>query len=366
MARESNIELKVGVLIVVCLVIVVGFFLLLGNVRFGESAYIEVDWPTSSGLREGAPVKIVGMAAGRVESVQYLGGKMDEAVGRRVYVRVKLSIKPELRETLRSDAKFYLTTLGMLGEKYIEIDPGASDKPLPADLIPLGIPPMRIEVMAANLNQALTTATRILADNEEKIGQTLDDISKAAASSRIALDEGKQLVSEVRQTIKNVELKTTSVLGAAEVAIVEFTPGKGETGSHLNTIMARGANMATSLDEAVGDGSEIKGVLRDTRALTAKARIVIDRVGGKAIKVADRVEGLVGTAETTLVEGKSGVLETLANTNELLAVIKQVTSNLRDGKGTVGAMLNDRELFDDARELMKNLKRHPWKFLWKE
>ena len=37
-----------------------------------------------------------------------------------------------------------------------------------------------------------------------------------------------------------------------------------------------------------------------------------------------------------------------------------------DGEGMIGALLNDREMYDDVWEMMKDFKRHPWKFLWKE
>ncbi len=373
MARESRIEIKVGALIVVCLVILIAFFLLLGNITFGESELIEIDWRVSGGLREGAPVKVVGLKAGRVESVEYRGGQYDEAVGRPVYVRVKISIKPELRDTLRKDAQFYLTTLGLLGEKYVEIDPGAADEPLPEGIIPEGVPPMRMEVMAANINKTLSTATRILADNEEKIGKTLDDISKAAEAGREAIDEGRGIVTDLRQTLRKVEGRALGLIDNADAAIVEYTPGKGQTGNDVKRVMASGANLAESLDKAVGDGRQVKAVLDDARQLSGTARRVIDEVGSKAIKVANRVDGLVGKADGLVVETKDALaesrgklVEVVDSTLSLITVTYELAGLLKDGKGTLGALLNDREMFDDARELMKNLKRHPWKFLWKE
>jgi phospholipid/cholesterol/gamma-HCH transport system substrate-binding protein len=68
------------------------------------------------------------------------------------------------------------------------------------------------------------------------------------------------------------------------------------------------------------------------RALTAA-----DRAG----KLMDRSQGLVENASALLVD-------------------------LRAGKGTAGALLAREELYADIKEMVRDLKRNPWKFLWKE
>jgi len=41
-------------------------------------------------------------------------------------------------------------------------------------------------------------------------------------------------------------------------------------------------------------------------------------------------------------------------------------ADLRKGKGTAGALLVDEQIYDDLKELVRDLKRNPWKFFWKE
>jgi phospholipid/cholesterol/gamma-HCH transport system substrate-binding protein len=36
------------------------------------------------------------------------------------------------------------------------------------------------------------------------------------------------------------------------------------------------------------------------------------------------------------------------------------------GEGTVGALLQDEEVYDDLKELIRDLKRHPWKLIWED
>jgi phospholipid/cholesterol/gamma-HCH transport system substrate-binding protein len=43
-----------------------------------------------------------------------------------------------------------------------------------------------------------------------------------------------------------------------------------------------------------------------------------------------------------------------------------VMSRLKAGRGTVGQLLTDQEIYDDLKEMLRNIKRHPWKMLWRE
>ena len=40
--------------------------------------------------------------------------------------------------------------------------------------------------------------------------------------------------------------------------------------------------------------------------------------------------------------------------------------HIRAGKGTVGALVMDEQLFDDLQEMVRDLKHNPWKFFWRE
>jgi phospholipid/cholesterol/gamma-HCH transport system substrate-binding protein len=39
---------------------------------------------------------------------------------------------------------------------------------------------------------------------------------------------------------------------------------------------------------------------------------------------------------------------------------------VRKGNGTAGALLVREEIYADLREMIRDLKRNPWKFFWKE
>ena len=203
MSDVSRIEVKVGALIVVCVLLLVGFVFLLSDFQFGESSELQVDFDTSAGLKRGAPVKVSGLTAGRIEQVTFHGGKLDPELKRPVYVRVHLTIDPEIGATLKKDARFFITTIGLLGEKYVEIDPGESTEPL-GTTIPLGVPPMRIEVMAANMNTFLAVGANLLKENRQAVKDTIDDVRAAVKSARQTVEEGREMVAQAKKQLNNI------------------------------------------------------------------------------------------------------------------------------------------------------------------
>ena len=355
---ETNIEVKVGALIAVCVLLLGGFLLLLGDFHVGEDTGIKVDFGTSAGLKSGAPVKVSGLTAGRVEQVEFLGGTIDAELNRPVYVRVHLSMKPEIAATLRDDAKFYITTIGLLGEKYVEIDPGKSKTKL-GNAIKEGIPPMRIEVMAANLNTFLDVGSTILRENKEILTQTMQDVRAATKAAREAVEEGKAMIVEARKKVKSITEKGEAVLIAAELALKEYTPGHGDTGNDIKRVASQSSELVSTINKTVGDGHKIKAIIDDVRSVTGSIRKVVSKAEVKIDALLDNVDQAVRDATGLIAEGKKRVGKFLDQAGVLM-------EKLRDGEGTIGALLNDREMYDDAREMMKDLKRHPWKFLWKE
>jgi phospholipid/cholesterol/gamma-HCH transport system substrate-binding protein len=43
-----------------------------------------------------------------------------------------------------------------------------------------------------------------------------------------------------------------------------------------------------------------------------------------------------------------------------------IVNHIKSGKGTVGALVMDEEIYDDMQEMVRDLKHNPWKFLWRE
>src|SRR5262245_19652457 len=102
--RERGLEWKVGLLILISSAILVGFIFVLGNFSLRPGFTISVDFDYVGSLQPGAPIKVSGIKVGKVEDIEFRGGKVDAALGKRVQVRVTAWIEDRVQDAIRSDA----------------------------------------------------------------------------------------------------------------------------------------------------------------------------------------------------------------------------------------------------------------------
>jgi len=114
-------ELAVGVFLLIGIFSLIYISVKLGKLEvLGREGYtLYASFENAGGLKSGASVEIAGVKIGTVESV-----KLDN-----YQAMVGLTINRNVK--IQDDAIASVKTSGLLGEKYVEITPGASDKVLP-------------------------------------------------------------------------------------------------------------------------------------------------------------------------------------------------------------------------------------------
>ena len=119
--ERTRVNITVG-LFVVLGVLALGYLSVkLGRVSFlGGGGYVVfAEFPSVGGLKPGSTVEIAGVEVGRVENI---GLKDYEAL---VTLRISGGVK------LQEDAIASIKTKGLIGEKYVRISPGGSEKIIP-------------------------------------------------------------------------------------------------------------------------------------------------------------------------------------------------------------------------------------------
>ena len=116
--ERTRVNIAVGIFVILGILALGYLSVSLGQVSFlgGRGYTITVDFPSVGGLKTGSTVEIAGVEIGRVESI----GLADYQA--RVILRVHSGI------TLQEDSIASIKTKGLIGEKYIRISPGGSDK----------------------------------------------------------------------------------------------------------------------------------------------------------------------------------------------------------------------------------------------
>jgi phospholipid/cholesterol/gamma-HCH transport system substrate-binding protein len=118
---RSRVNVTVGIFMLLGILALGYLSIKLGRVSLlGTGGYIvTVDFPSVGGLKSGSAVEIAGVEIGRVESI----GLADYQA--RVIMKVDSGVK------LQEDSIASIKTKGLIGEKYIRISPGGSDKIIP-------------------------------------------------------------------------------------------------------------------------------------------------------------------------------------------------------------------------------------------
>ena len=116
--EHSRVNIAVGIFVLLGLLAMGYLSVQLGRVSFlgGRGYVVTVDFPSVGGLKAGSNVEIAGVEIGRVEKI----GLVDYQA--RVTLRVQAGVK------LQEDSIASIKTKGLIGERYIRISPGGSEK----------------------------------------------------------------------------------------------------------------------------------------------------------------------------------------------------------------------------------------------
>lgn len=117
-------QLKVGLVIIAALGILTVAILRLGDAAhlFARRYQLVTILPNANGLQVGGGVQVAGQLAGSVESIEFL--PVDNDTTRNL--RVVVAIDDVVRQQVRADSRARVRTLGLLGDKVIDISPGTT------------------------------------------------------------------------------------------------------------------------------------------------------------------------------------------------------------------------------------------------
>ena len=119
--NQSRTEVLVGIFVLAGLVCLGYLAIRLGKLElFGTQGYVVVaDFVSVAGIKLGDPIEIAGVRIGKVEGI----GLADDRA--RLTLRVSEGIK------LQEDVIASVRARGLIGDKFVLVTPGASDKIIP-------------------------------------------------------------------------------------------------------------------------------------------------------------------------------------------------------------------------------------------
>jgi len=119
--NQSRIDIMVGIFVLLGLICLGYLAVHLGKLElFGNAGYVVfADFASVAGLKIGDPVEIAGVKVGKVDAIELADDK----------ARVTLRLEPQVK--LQEDVIASVRARGLIGDKFVLISPGASDKIIP-------------------------------------------------------------------------------------------------------------------------------------------------------------------------------------------------------------------------------------------
>ncbi len=348
--KETAIEVKVGALVLFSLALLTAFVLILGDFSFNDGMEFHVQFDNAAGLKPGADVAIAGITVGSVSKLKFIRNENTVDTGMHaVAVQVTVRLNPLYQDSVRVDSKFYITTRGLLGEPYIEISTLSFDaKAVAAGDILRGVDPPRMEIIVGKASDLLDTLSEML------------DTPSGDAS---------ELISATTLFMKNVG----GMVGDNRDNIDASIDNLRLTTEQANQLLA-------TLNTTIGDGQDVRTIIADAKTASRSARNIagkldkeLDPMLADATATLSSARKIGDTAERILVEREPQIASTVDNLHASSESVVRMTKDgeklltkVMAGEGTVGALLVEREIYEDMKELLRVIKQQPWKILWKE
>jgi phospholipid/cholesterol/gamma-HCH transport system substrate-binding protein len=336
-------KLKVGVVITIALAIVFLAVMFAGSIEkmFYPKTFVYALFSDVKGLRPGAPVWFSGVEIGAVKSLTFEPGG---------YIKVGMAVDKTSLKYLKEDSTANILTLGLLGDKYIEISPGSKEAP-------------QLRAGATISGSAEVEFQDIVRTSQESIAR-LNKFVDMLEKVLVEIETGKGTLSklltdaELYDSLKDATKGLSRLVGRIEA-------GKGTVG-RLFKDETLYDNMASSAKDIRAFADSLKSSDGTLNRLI-KDRELYDRFV-KASRSLDEF--------TARLDESKGTLNKLIEDKSLYDNLDSVSRNLDDilqrvdkGEGVMGKLVRGDEMGDELvstlRELnalIKDIQEHPRKY----
>ena len=371
---ERQMQLRIGALVLVAILLFMGFVLSIGrrSALFEERYSLWTSFSSTEGLTVGAPVRLAGVTVGNVTRVAFGRDPKDRRI------LLTLSVEQRVRERIREDSMASIGTIGLVGDKVLDITVGSFDRPpLPPGAQLASVDPPDYSRFLQKGDRILDNVTRITASLDEFLagGESAGkrNFNEALRSLRTTLvevekgegllhdiiygKEGAQLLGRLDRTVQSLERLAKAIeSGDGLLHALVYTP-QGETLGRLNQALA-------NLDDLLREAKEGRGLLHsliyEPQGTELLARL--NRTGEeleKLVRAAREGKGLIPSllfdpAGAKVLEDVQAAATALRS---LTADLQVITTRLRQGEGTIGGLLEDPTVYEDLSALLRGANR---------
>ncbi len=340
-----------GLTVVVAAVVLMSLIFLMSGTTglFTPTLRLVAYMENAGGLRNGAPVRLQNVDIGNVQTIRLVNHQGPNGMPTPVEIVMKVNAK--FRPFIHTDSDVLLSTAGVLGETFLDIDSSQAKGPEVANYAEL--PTKEVPDI-----QDVVRASQSTLQNVNTLVNRLDRIVSAVENQQGSV--GKLIYD--KQLYNNLNSSVAQVNGMLN----DINNGQGSLGKLINddTLYARATSTIDKLNTIADNMSNGNGtigkLIRDpalydnANQTLAKANQLMDSI--------NRGEGGLGKFAKDP--------EFARKLDLLVSNLSTISSELQAGQGTAGKLLKDPTLYNNAstllvesRTLLASFRENPKKYL---
>lgn len=338
-------EVRVGAFVLLGLVLMASLVFIIGDARrvFETKVPYYAEFSDVQGLIPGSMVLMGGVNVGEVRSVKY----PDDPRNPQIQVALAITKSEALR--IRQDSTISIAPKGLLGDKLLSLSVGNPDLPQ----LPEGakIPTSEGGGLFAQVEEMGAKADAVLANLEK-------------ASGTLAEDEFRQDIRDSASAVRGLLQKAESGQGYIPRLLSDQAEAErlSRVVQNLEVTTRRLDQLLRGLDDAVKRVNQGPGLVHEL-IYAEEGSKAASQIGQAAEELATTLKAIRdgnGVAHDLLFggEGSESAEQVLSNLAAVSADLKVVSGQIKDGKGTLGALLNDPSVYEDLKVLLGNVQRN--------
>lgn len=328
MQADQKAAVKAGIFVLVGLVVMIVIIMILGqrSQLFQRHYDLRTSFHNAGGLIPGATVRLAGVNVGTVSSVKLVSGR-----GTPGLVEVHLDIVSDHQEKIRRDSYASIRTLGVLGDKYVEITLGSfgADVLKPGEYI---APQEAVDFyeIADEAKQALQRANTIA----KSVADTLEEVDKAA------------IVSDLSESVKALR----RMLEAAEEGggLLHALLHDEELPKMLNDLKATAKALRTSVETINAGKGGLGELIHGERLVRAIDDLAEASAAAKSLLKELKDGKGIGHALIYEEAGK----ESLKRLDEAAVRLNEVIAQYQESEGTLKLLISDPTVWESVKRVL--------------
>lgn len=348
-------KLKVGLVVSLALLVLLVAVFFAGGIEkiFSPKIDLRIQFQDVRGLRKGAPVWIYGTEIGSVKEIQ-----LDRIYG----TIVTISVKKNVQGFIRKDAQASIMTMGLLGDKYIELSTGSPKvEPIEKGEVIRGS-------VAVEISEIMETAGISIA----KVGDVINRLDNLI----LKIDEGEGTLAKFLTDPSIYDHLNRSVQTLSQT-LKDIQESRGTFRMLIDdpTLYQRMASAVTSIEDVAKKTNEsVEEITRKVRESQGTLKKLVDdpSLYDKTLTTVSKIEQLIQTIEGATQEiqafsrglnEKTGTLKRMIedpslydNLNQSVLYLSSVLKKIDQGEGVAGALLKDQQLMKELEEALAEFK----------